>query len=182
MGVDEGLLRQSYDLVTLRVHQSTKIADRTQAIAAKLAGQADAPAVVCLTARGKTANKLISIVEIVKRELAAQSVAHFQYNALTSELVDIPRGSPPQRTDAPPSDQAADEPDGEDSDDAFQTMGASPPRPPLGDTKKRRVPILTVYLSNTPVKELRTAYEYGFSPQWMGPTLLTGRHSEQPCS
>ena len=152
----EAVLLQKYDFVKLSVHSSTQISSRTAAIISQFTAEraaADKPVVVHLIARAKVASKLISIVEIAKRELVVRGLTYYQYNVLSSEMTDIPR-EPKKRVNGS-TINAPTEAQDEDSDDAFQTMGA-----PTGDTKKRSMPVMTIYLSRTPVKELRAQYGY----------------------
>ena len=154
MHVDETLLSQKYELVKLSVNNGTQLSNRTAAVIARLesASTHGKPVMVVLTAKARVANKLISVVEIAKRELNAEGVKCFQYNALTSEMIEIERN--PKKTtngDGPNVVQ----PDAEsDSEDAFETMEAREST----IMKKRLVPIMTTYLCNTPVKELKNAY------------------------
>ncbi|KAI6865030.1 hypothetical protein KC343_g2935 [Hortaea werneckii] len=141
-----------YRHVQLNVVSSTQIASRTSKIISHLdeqPGEDGKPTVVSLTARAKAASKLISIAEIVKRDLAARDVRCYQYNALDSELADIPRDRRPKQ---PADSVGGAEEDGE-SDEAFETMGA-----PTGPTKKRSVPVMTIYFSKVPIKELKADY------------------------
>ena len=149
-----------YELLQLNVLSSTQISSRTASIIAHLTaerGVGDKPVVVSLSAKAKVASKLVSIVEIAKRELASKGVKCYQYNALASEMVDVPR-EPKKRADA---GRKAGEEGEDDSDDAFETMGA-----PAGDLKKRNVPVMTIYLFKSPVRELRAEYGYVFCENW----------------
>lgn len=139
-----------YQLLDLSVLSSTPIAGRTATVSQRLLAERVAdeqPCVIRLTAKAKAASKLISIVEIAKRDLASKGTKCFQYNALSSEIVDVPRER------ARKESNGADVADEDGSDDAFETMGA-----PSGTTKKRSIPIITVYLSVVPVKELKAEY------------------------
>lgn len=122
------------------------------------------PPLITLTAQAKTANKLISIVEIVKREARKANPRHkvFQYTELTSKMIEIPR-NPPARDKAKTAvgDKASlDQDDGgevpNEEDEAFETM----PEPQShGSTMKlRRIPVLTAYLAAASVRELKVAF------------------------
>ena len=151
MATETSTLLQKYDLVKLSVHSSTQISTRTAAILSNIT--TEKPVIVHLTARAKVASKLISIVEIAKRDLVVQGVSCYQYNVLSSEMLDVPRDPKKKANGSTTTALVAEE--GEISDDAFQTMGA-----PTGATKKRSAPVLTIYLSRTPIKELRAQYGY----------------------
>ncbi|KAK0851773.1 hypothetical protein LTR03_003797 [Friedmanniomyces endolithicus] len=156
MPLDEEALAQTYNLIKHRIISSTQIATRTTTIVSKLtqpATDGDKPAIVALTAEAKVASKLISVVEIAKRDLASKGIKCFQYNALSSRVGEVPRerkkGGGGRGVNQPGDDAGAD---GEGDGD-FQTMPD-----PMGVTKKRNTPILTIYLSSVAVRELRTAY------------------------
>jgi hypothetical protein len=146
----------NYNLIHLGVASGTPIASRTSTILTHLtlpnrpAPTDDDPqspnkiVVVQLTAVAKASTKLISIVEIVKRDCRVRASPLFQYTALSSRWVDVP---------VPVKDA---EPLGDDeSDDAFEVMGGGGLE---SEVRRRNVPVLTVYLSTVPVKELRVAY------------------------
>lgn len=145
MAVDENALRNRYNLVNLSVSSSTQISSRTSAVAKHLEsnGEEGKITIVALTAASKAASKLISIAEIAKRDFVAQGEKVFQYNALSSKMVEMPRK--PQRRLGEDADE---------SDDAFEVMGEKNDDGMI----KRKVPVLTIYIARAPVKELRTAY------------------------
>lgn len=145
MEADDSSLAQRYTLTKLNVNGSTQISKATTTIISKIGSQRsdEKPNIVVLTAKARYANKLISIVEIAKRESAASSAKCFQYNALSSVMTEVARNS------------EKSEQEGEDeSDDAFETMGA----PNLASTKKRAVPIMKTYLCAASIRELKSAY------------------------
>ena len=104
-----------------------------------------------MTAKSRSANKLVSIVEIAKRELLSKGVKCFQYNVLSSQMIEIERKTkvPVDSVDAGAAKQGDEE-----SDDTFEVMDSGNGTGP----KKRSVPIMTTYLSSSPVKELK---DYG---------------------
>ena len=148
MLVDEAALAQKYDVIKFTVAGSTQLSSRTAAVVAKLKSPLpdSKPVIVALTAKARIASKLISIVEIAKREMAASKIDIYQYNALGSEISEIgPR--PEKKKVAQPNS------DGE-SDDAFETMGAHD----ADEVTKRSAPLMTTYLSTISIKELRNVY------------------------
>lgn len=158
MVVNDSSLASSYTLIKLSVHNSTQIASRTTAVISALLGDGTTPAtttdetntkpsLVILTARSKAANKLISIVEIIKRDLAGKGVAVYQYNVLGSEMMEVPRGGEAKKG-------VESDADGVGEEAGFEMMGEK------GDVKKRAVPIMTTYLSRGSVKELKVVYGY----------------------
>lgn len=157
MSFSESSLQDRYDLVNLSVAGGTQISSRTSTVISKLTSSSNnnnneevqKPIIIALTASAKTAGKLISIAEIAKREITAKRGTVFQYNALSSKMVEIPR-----RTKKGTHRGAEQEGDEVESDDAFEVMGAVPE----SETVKRNVPVMTVYLSSVSVKELKDAY------------------------
>lgn len=146
--VEDVRLPEKYGLVKLNVASGTQLATRAAHVVEHLSK--DEPAVVSLSTPSRNANKLISVVEIAKRELKANNVSVFQYNALSSETVQVER----KETDAtkPMDGERANAAD--DSDDAFETMGGKITAGP----KMRLIPVMTVYLSTESIRELKTTY------------------------
>ena len=156
MALDESALLNNYDLVKLSVFSSHQISARTTTVLAKLdttPSEGEKPSIVCLRANAKAANKLISIVEIAKRDLTSRGLKCHQYNALSSQLVDIPRKRP-VRGGLTDENIHPIEDENEDSGDAFEPLHNE------GEslTKKRNVPVMTIYLANAPVRELQFAF------------------------
>lgn len=150
MAFDNASLQASHNLVHLNVSSAHQISNRTSAVISRLSpseqpSDGQKTVVVTLTAKAKAAGKLISIVEIAKRELKNEGVKCFQYTALSSALIDVKRRPKGDKRDAVGEDE---------SDDAFETMGEVKE----SATKKRSVPIITIYLSRTSVKELRVDF------------------------
>ena len=157
MAVDEKTLAEHHEIIHISCQSNTQISAKATKIISALSASKDTtenasqkPALVILVAQSRWANKLISIVEIAKRDLEAKGVKVFQYNALSSEIVEIERKPRPKGVGAAP---AAEEGDASE-DEAFQTMGAGEE----GGLKKRAVPVMTTYLTTQPVKALRTEF------------------------
>ncbi|KAK4575123.1 hypothetical protein LTR86_000975 [Recurvomyces mirabilis] len=151
MPLDEDSL--GCEIVAWRVISSTKVSDRVERIVASLSqhAQSDEKAkLICLTAHAKVTTKLITIVEIAKRQLILAGTRCYQYTALSSQIVEIPRQM--QTVDRAIKGDAH-EVTSDPEDAAFEVMGQ-----PGGDTKQRNVPIMKIYLSQKPVKELRGEY------------------------
>ncbi|KAK3710083.1 hypothetical protein LTR37_010514 [Vermiconidia calcicola] len=148
MLVDEAALAQKYDVIKFTVAGSTQLSSRTAAVVAKLKSPLpdSKPVLVALTAKARIASKLISVVEIAKREMAASKIGIYQYNALGSEMSEISPRPENKRVAQPNSDG--------ESDDAFETMGAQN----ADRTTKKSAPLMTTYLSTTSIKEMRNAY------------------------
>ncbi|KAI5196892.1 hypothetical protein E4T39_07586 [Aureobasidium subglaciale] len=129
-------------LLELSVISSTSISNRTTALLAHIKSTPgdSTPAVVALKAKASVANKLVSIVEIAKRELKDAGSKVYQYNALASELIE----SKPATKDTTDHVALSDE------EAAFQDVEQK--------TTVRNVPVMTTYLSLEPIKELRNAH------------------------
>lgn len=150
MAFNNASLQTTHNLVELSVSSHHEISNRTSAVISRLQNSEQSPddqktVVVKLTAKAKAAGKLISIVEIAKRQLASEGIKCFQYTALDSEIIEIERHPKNHKQDIVGEDE---------SDDAFETMGEVKP----SATKKRSMPVLTIYLSRASVKELKIAY------------------------
>jgi len=153
MAFAEEALAGKNELVKYRITSSTQITTRASAVISSLTQQAkdgQEPVAVCLTAEAKAANKLISIVEIAKRDLASKGVKCFQYNALSSQVVDVLR-EPKKKTNGGAAVQGESEV--QDPEDDFEVMNGS-----MGTTKKRNMPSLAIYLAAVSVRELRIEY------------------------
>lgn len=181
-------LSSNYTITHLPITGSTQISSRVSLLVSKLDSSAAKPsndedatepekaklALVVLTAKARYAHKLISVVEIAKREVLAAAAATasageggggrwFQYSALSGEVVDVER-----RGALLGGKAELDEEDVDGDEDAFETMGAKEG----GGVKKRNVPVLTVYVCGEAVRELRVAYGYVFYSLSIGTGLI----------
>jgi hypothetical protein len=159
MAFDEQTLSKTHDITRISCQSNTQISSKVTKIISTLSpqpkGKEDSsktsqPALVILVAQSRWANKLISIVEIAKRDLGSKGLKFFQYNALSSEIVEVERKPKATGVGAAPQDGEASE------DEAFQTMNAGVSDE--GGVKKRAVPVMTTYLALQPVKALRTEF------------------------
>ena len=160
MAIDEKTLAEHHETIHISCQSNTQIsAKATKIISALSAPKEDTitenpttkkPALIILVAQSRWANKLISIVEIAKRDLEAKGIKVFQYNALSSEIVEVERKPRPKGVGAAPAAEDGDA----SEDEAFQTMGAGEE---VG-VKKRAVPVMTTYLTTQSVKALRTEF------------------------
>jgi hypothetical protein len=168
MAFDDATLSETHTITRLSIQSNTQISAKATNVISKLSSSQDSttnpdsnakPPLIILRAQSRWASKLISIVEIAKRNLESpdSGIKIFQYSSLSSEMVEIERKPKTKGLGAPL-------PEGEGSDDegAFQTMGASAPTASSGQDeggmKKRAVPVLTVYLAGRPVKALRSEF------------------------
>ena len=172
MAFDDAALSETHTITRLSIQSNTQISAKATNVISKLSpttqekdsSKTDTdtnakPPLIILRAQSRWASKLISIVEIAKRNLESpdSGIKIFQYSSLSSEMVEIERKPKTKGLGAPL-------PEGEGSDDegAFQTMGASAPTASSGQDeggmKKRAVPVMTTYLTTQSVKALRTEF------------------------
>jgi hypothetical protein len=151
-------LTAKYTLLRLSVISSTAIVNRTTALIAHLKSSPpdSKPAVVALNATSHVANKLISIVEIAKRNLKDAGLTVYQYNALGSDMVES-KPKPPVNHTAANAEAMTDQ-----DTPAFQDIEQK--------TTIRNTPTMTTYLSLLSIKLLKDAYGYAFV---LSPTLCS---------
>ncbi|PSK53130.1 hypothetical protein B9Z65_3330 [Elsinoe australis] len=146
-------IEAAHDTLSLNIMSGNQVSARTTAVLKHLKQPAPSdetaskPVLVCLRARASVVNKLVTITEIVKRQLATEKVKVFQYNVLGSEMITMKPKSAAGKDGKGGADGDAGE---EDEKEAFEVMG--------GKEKVRNVPTLTVYLSLAAVQKLRRQY------------------------
>ncbi|KAG8624718.1 hypothetical protein KVT40_007785 [Elsinoe batatas] len=146
---------ESHSLLSLNILPSNPVNTRATSILKHLRpatfDKPTKPVLVCLTARASAANKLITITEIVKRQLATEGVKVFQYSVLGREMVTLPSEKKAKSGGkGKEGKKAGREEDGEEDGEAFEVMA--------GKEKVRSVPTLTVYLGLESLKELRKGF------------------------
>ena len=174
MPFDDTTLTSTHEITRLTIQSNTQIAPKATNVISKLSPSDDPtttdantkPPLVILRAQSRWASKLISIVEIAKRNLESTTDANnsavkiFQYSSLSSEIIEIerkPRAKEGLGTAAP---EGEGESEASEDEGAFQTMGAASGGLAEGGLKKRAVPVLTVYLASRPVKALKSEFGY----------------------
>jgi len=149
-------LAKRYHIITsLSVASGTQVSTRVSDIIKHLNhGPKDdgKPVILGLSTSSRNANKLITIVEIAKRELASNGAQLYQYNALGSETIKVERKAKQFKEKSKDASLGVDD----QSDDAFETMGENDG----GGEKIRLVPTMTTYLSSASIKELKMQYGY----------------------
>lgn len=150
---------KSYDVRIMSIVSSTKIRNRVQQATQALTsvsteGAPQNPVVVVLTAREGTASKLITIVEITKRNLDDAKKSWYQYSCVEPKMVEIARKTSNARNSM---DDCEDEDEG---GVAFETMLSAVERKLMDKPKYRAVPVMTVFLSCSPIKALKVAHGY----------------------
>jgi hypothetical protein len=171
MAFDDITLSETHDITRLSIQSNTQISAKVTNVISKLSPSADSttnaskPPLIILRAQSRWASKLISIVEIAKRNLDStdsngSGAKILQYSSLSSEIIEIERK--PKTKGLGATLPEGEDDDDDDDDGAFQTMGAAAPAAAAGEDeggmKKRAVPVLTVYLAAKPVKALRSEF------------------------
>ncbi|TKA66673.1 hypothetical protein B0A49_10199 [Cryomyces minteri] len=182
-------LTGKYDFKAMRIVSSSKIEEKATRLLDELWNDFDLlsrackPAIVALSAKERSNQKLISVIEIAKRALTERGLRCFQYNRLlpkvvelkekelnTTELARKPKGVTPAEWAAQRAQQArtgtrpdvAMGDDDEEEEEAFETLGAthrtSQTSAADARTKIRAVPVLTIYMSRVPVRDLKDEY------------------------
>ncbi|GAB7348290.1 hypothetical protein MBLNU459_g6270t1 [Dothideomycetes sp. NU459] len=168
MVLESAHLDAKYNVLSINIISSNAIASRTLQVRKHLLTRDNASKahVVCLRAKASVANKLISIIEIAKRDLTQGGNKIYQYSSLGSEIVKLkPSKKPASKINSTDDkhtkkdglaeegkeeDEGEEEEEEDDEEEAFQTMDEK--------AKIRNVPVLTVHLSTVPIKELREAH------------------------
>ena len=96
-------LQAKYDFSTMSIISSSKIETKVKTLLARLGtfscpDKGAKPAVVILSAKAGVANKMISVVEIAKREIEAQGAKWWQYSRVHSQLTEL-KGKPGKGTE-----------------------------------------------------------------------------------
>jgi hypothetical protein len=171
-------LSSTYNVTTTSIISSSKIEKKATRLLELLntypVTKGEKENLVALYAKANVASKMISVVEIAKREIAERGGKWFQYNAV-GELVEErklkPQGSEKGGKngvgDASTASEKVGDPQKEEEDEnneadsgseAFETMKTPFERAIEGKAKIRAVPVMTVYLSRVRIDRLRKAY------------------------
>ena len=121
--------------------------------------------VVELRAKGPATSKMITVVEIAKRQIGQKGGKWFQYNKVEQVLAErkeegknaegIAKGKQARKGGNRTEQDDEDERSGEED---FETMKTPFERAHEGTAKVRAVPIMTIYLTHSRIEELRKAY------------------------
>ena len=158
---------ESCNVVTMQIISSSKMSAKiARSLETLVLGKINLADVKCkaglvvMYAKAATASKLVSVVEVVKREIGQKGEKWYQYNSLSETMLVIPRKSPKfPKSDNKKAQEKEDaiEIDGED-EAYFETMKTKQERVLEGTDRLRAVPVLTVYLSKMPIEKLRVKY------------------------
>ena len=152
LGPHEAILSElapKYDVLAASVISSTQIRKRVTYIANHLLGDSSLPRVALLYARPADACKLITVVEQCKRVLSEEGKAWYQHN----QLFDLPE-APKKRDIVEETVLEKEAEDGSDSDE-FEVMHSRFEDAVLPPPTTRTIKAMRVFLSITPVAELR---------------------------
>lgn len=150
-------LDTKYNILRLNVISSNSIQSRTVSLVEHLRQESASQktAIASLRAKASVANKLISAIEIAKRDLSQNNEKVYQYNALTSEMANVKsaksrvaEGGRSGNDDGGDGDAAA----AQEEDEAFEPLEQK--------DETEEVPVLTIYLSLASIKELRDAHGF----------------------
>lgn len=142
---------ERYNLLQFSVLSSTQITTRVSATLSHLKPaprptEDEKPTLVLLAGKPGVSNKLITIAEIVKRQLESEKTKVYQYNDLSMESVTAK--APQPKTKASTTDPSAGNEDAEET--AFQTMALP--------EKTHAAPTLSIYLSTTSIDVLKKRF------------------------
>lgn len=112
-----------------------------------------------LYANGEVGGKLISIIEIIKREIASKGGKWFQYTVVEGRREEVKKKERRREVGERKGNAKGNEEEEED-EDAFEVMKTPFERAIEGQPKIREVPILIVFLSRVSIDFLRKKYGY----------------------
>ncbi|KAI9701563.1 MAG: hypothetical protein M1836_001619 [Candelina mexicana] len=184
-------LEKSHLLNIINVISSSSIKSKVSQVLAVLEGDSSQhakPTILILKAKSKVAGKLISIVEIAKRQLADNDRAYFQYTSLKPQMLEIAapvvHGRQERGTKQDAAKEAAKEVEEDECmDDSFEMITEfrekgdgvasrihDPREPavkaqvlasdPAGGSKIRAVPLLFIYMSTKCIQEFKGIYGF----------------------
>ncbi|KAF4624427.1 hypothetical protein G7Y89_g13741 [Cudoniella acicularis] len=167
-----GDLANSHDVLPISVISSSQIEKKVNSVLNHLKTFPAIPpvklAVVMVYSKAKSASKLITIIEIAKREIGSNGGKWFQYNVI--DQVKEPRENTTEKQIRKPADTQGDEgkssidadpieePESDNGEQSFETMKTPFERAIEGKLKIRAVPIMTIYLSRVRIESLKSQY------------------------
>ncbi|RKF63251.1 hypothetical protein OnM2_026054 [Erysiphe neolycopersici] len=149
-------LSETYDVTSLSINSGSKIHTKvTQALKIlsnypAVTGTKDS--LVLLVAKPNACCKMISIAEIVKREIKDMEGKWFQYNVLEQELV-----KKEEKNQAKEKDEIKSPNQNEDTEN-FEIMKTPFERAINGVPKVRLEPLMKIYLSRVRIEDLRKVH------------------------
>jgi len=165
----------TYEVTSMNIISSSKIQSKVTTIIEKLGSFSPAattkPNIVLLHAKGAMASKLITVVEITKREIAKAGGKWYQYNVLgqilapQEEKFAIMKGlrytlgpKPDADTDSMEVDTKEDSQTINEEETTFETMKTPLERAIEGKPKVQAIPVILIFLSRVRNDALKGAY------------------------
>ncbi|KAH8685640.1 hypothetical protein BGZ60DRAFT_522926 [Tricladium varicosporioides] len=166
-----GNLSQTHDVLSMSINSGVKIEKKVTSGLAHLDTYPvippAKPGVVMLYSKDKAAVKMISIVEIAKREIASKGGKWFQYNVI-DQVIEPKKEKVGKRLFKSTGNQERDGKDSMDvdptpnleseEDDDFEMMKTPFERVIEGKPRVRAVPTMTIYLSRIRIDILKKEY------------------------
>jgi len=166
-----GDLSNTHDVTTMSIISSSQIQQKVKRVLDLLAVypvvSPTKPSVVMLHAKAAVASKMISIVEITKREIGTNGGEWFQYSTVEQQLEDKDEKKKNKECMNNTNGKASGEDESmsvnkdleaEDDAEGFETMKTPFERAIEGKQKVRAVPIMVIYLSRVRIESLRKAH------------------------
>jgi hypothetical protein len=165
----------TYEVTSMNIISSSKIQSKVRAIIEKLGSfsfvAATKPNIVLLHAKGAVSSKLITIIEITKREVAKAGGKWYQYNVLgqilapqetksaTMKGTGFTLGSKPDAgTNAMEVDDKEHSQTIDEEESVFETMKTPLERAIEGKPKVHAIPVFLIFLSRVRNNALKGAY------------------------
>ncbi|KAI5778245.1 hypothetical protein EDC01DRAFT_622948 [Geopyxis carbonaria] len=138
------------DIPTINIISSHKISAKVTRCLHALYPSSASVSVIALRCQSAVASKAITIAEIVKRRMVEHGDCWFQYTKLHSEVTEVKVATTTSTTSTATAVEPADE--DEDEDDPYIV------RPDKVESKKRTIPIITIYISRVRIRSLASQY------------------------
>jgi hypothetical protein len=157
-------LENTHDLTSMSIisssHIQQKVTRGLEILSEYPAAPLAKPKVAMLHSKAAVASKMITIAEIVKREIAKAGGKWYQYNKLsqiTEERVETASSAKKEKSrggDVSMTENC-NEGTGQESEEEIETMKTPFERAIEGKQKVRAIPVMTVYLSRVRIDSLR---------------------------
>lgn len=157
--------RNAFTIENMNIISASSIQKKvTRAVDAIVGRTAPKQVVVELRAKAPVTSKMISVVEIAKRQIALKGEKWYQYSKVEQVLLERKAEGKnlqdskktKEKEDGPIEQDNKDEEDEEE--EAFETMKTPFERANEGAIKVRAMPVMTIYLTHARIDELKKAY------------------------
>lgn len=155
-----GDLANLHDILIMSVISSSKIQKKTTAVLKHLATYPAVPpakpALVLAHSKADTTAKLITVIEIAKRDIGSSGGKWFQYNVVYQVMQQQKeKGKKKDSNKHKDTAEVDDEQEAEDKEEQLETMKTPFERAIEGQPKVRAIPHLAIYLSRIRIESLR---------------------------